>query len=350
MKRDAAIRRQKSLTSRSLGGFTLVELLVSIVLGLLLVAAATQLFTGGLIMARLQQGSAEVQDNGLFGLEYVTKYIRLANYDNVTNPALTDTTLWGGIVFTAKSSTSTAASLENLPANLGSSTAYISPGLLSHSYAANEAVSTAANEWKGLSNVTQKSDQLTIQFVAPAAMTNCEGVAVLAGDLVVQRYYIGQSGAATGVPNISNLALFCDANTPAAAAANVSSRPTIINGLGDAGQVIMPTVDQFHVLLVARQADGSLSYYTINQFKAATLAARSAVPALTPPRVVALKIGVLVRSLDNSRQQNVDPGKSFFLLDQTVTPNTTTDVSKNRFVRQAYTTTVALRNGFGEAL
>lgn len=346
------VLRRTAKPSHSLAGFTLVELLVSIVLGLLLVAAATQLFTGGLIMARLQQANAETQDNGLFGLEYITRDIRLANFDNVTNPALSDTTLWGGIVFTAKTAASTASSLENLPSNLNNATTFLPSGLLSHSFAANEGVSTGANEWQGLSNVSQKSDQLTIQFVAPTAMTNCEGVAVPANDLVVQRYFIRANGAATGIANITSLGLACDANTPTVGTG--VSRPAIINGLGDAGQIIMPTVDHFHVLLVARKPDATLAYYTINQYKTATLAARTPVPPATigvdPPRIVAVKIAVLVRSTDNTRQATVDPAKSFIMFDQTVTPNTVSDANKNRFARQVYLTTVALRNGFGEAL
>jgi type IV pilus assembly protein PilW len=347
--------------ARAADGFTLVELMISIVLGLLLVAAAVQLFTGGLVMARLQQGSAQTQDNGLFGLDYVVQHVRLTNFENVTNPVLTDNTLWGGLVFTAKTAASTASSLENLPANLTNASSYIPSGLLSHSVAANEPVSAVTNEWQGLSNVAQKSDQLTIQFVAPGPMTNCEGAAVQANDLVIERYFLRVNGAATGAANIANLALACDANTPTPATAPTPSNPTpastaqprpaIVNGLGGPGQVLIPGVDHFHVLLIARQPSGNLTYYTINQYKAAALAARSATPvALEPPRLMGIKMAVLVRSEDSSGPSSINPGKSFVMFDQTVTPNSPTDLKKNRFVRQVYSTTVAFRNGFGEAL
>lgn len=52
---------------------------------------------------------------------------------------------------------------------------------------AGDTVSTVNNHWKGLSNIQNssnaevQSDQLTIQFIAPTNMTNCEGVNVLAG-------------------------------------------------------------------------------------------------------------------------------------------------------------------------
>ena len=101
-------------------GFTLIELLISIVLGLLLVAAASQLLVGGLVSSRLQQGAADAQDSGLFGLDYLAKDIRLTNYGNygnVQNLVLSDITPTGGVVLSTT--------------NLSVSPA-VSTGLLSH--------------------------------------------------------------------------------------------------------------------------------------------------------------------------------------------------------------------------
>ncbi|MFX5797395.1 prepilin-type N-terminal cleavage/methylation domain-containing protein, partial [Acinetobacter baumannii] len=78
-------------------GFTLIELMVALALGLILVAAATQLFIGGILSSRLQKANAEIQDSGIFGLDYIVRDIRLVNYGNIINPQLNDTTPWGGI-------------------------------------------------------------------------------------------------------------------------------------------------------------------------------------------------------------------------------------------------------------
>lgn len=108
--------------------------------------------------------------------------IRLLNYGNVVNPQLTDTTPWGGIVLTG--STATNANNINFIPKVDTNT-YIPEALLSHG--AGDTVSTVNNHWKGLSNIQNssnaevQSDQLTIQFIAPTNMTNCEGVNVLAG-------------------------------------------------------------------------------------------------------------------------------------------------------------------------
>lgn len=45
----------QSFISNKEQGFTLIELIVALALGLILVAAATQLFIGGLLSSRLQR-------------------------------------------------------------------------------------------------------------------------------------------------------------------------------------------------------------------------------------------------------------------------------------------------------
>ncbi|MGM7372961.1 PilW family protein, partial [Acinetobacter baumannii] len=57
----------QSFISNKEQGFTLIELIVALALGLILVAAATQLFIGGLLSSRLQKANAEIQDSGIFG-------------------------------------------------------------------------------------------------------------------------------------------------------------------------------------------------------------------------------------------------------------------------------------------
>lgn len=336
-------------------GFTLVELMIAIVLGLLLVAAAIQLFTGGIITTRLQQANAELQDSGIFGLDYIIRDIRLANYGNITNLVLNDKTAWGGIVLTSKTSSDSSV---NLPATRTDANTYFDSGsisgsgLLTHSIgtAPAESVSTSSNEWKGLSNVSwtgsgdtigTTSDQLTIQFISPEAMTNCEGANVQAGDLVIERFFLRPDvNAAT----TTDYALACDANTPTPAGTTPVSQPNIITGLGDAGQIIMPRVDHFHILLGARNASDNLAYYTVNQYRSAAQAARASTPAVVPPRILSIKIAVLVRSNDNTNSPAIDPTNTFIMLDQTVTPSNTT----SRYARRVYTTTAALRNAMGD--
>jgi len=322
-------------------GFTLIELMVALALGLILVAAATQLFIGGILSSRLQKANAEIQDSGIFGLDYIVRDLRLVNYGNIINPQLNDTTPWGGVVLTG--STATNNNNINFVPSTGTNT-YITDALLSRG--AGDTVSTINNQWMGLSNIQNssnvavQSDQLTIQFIAPSNMTNCEGVNVLAGDLVVERYFLRLDNNGSSQ---QDYALACDANTPSTTA---TAQPTSVSGLGDAGQIILPRIDHFHVLLGAKNAAGNFAYYTIPQYRVAAQAARDATPAQLPPRILSIQISVLARSTNNAQNKAVDPNQTFMMLDQTVHASDTS----TRFLRRVYSTTIALRNAMGEKL
>lgn len=300
-----------SVSNRSLikanAGFTLIELMISIVLGLLLVAAASQLLLGGVISSRLQQGAADAQDSGLFGLDYLAKDIRLTNYGNIVNLVLNDVTPSGGVVLTGTNLTVTPA---------------IASGLLSHS---DGDTAGSGTQWTGATKVTgaTQSDQLTIQFVAPAQMTNCEGTSVNAGDQVIQRYFLRADTTDT-----TALVLACDAGSVASGA---------LSNFGDAGQVIMQRVEHFRILLGTQTAAGIWRYYSVHDYMALT--------ASPKPQIKSIQLSVLVRSIDNTNSKMINPSQSFAMLDQTVTPTATANA--NRYVRKVYTSTIALRNGLG---
>lgn len=299
-------------------GFTLVELVVALGLGLIITGAALQLFTSGIINTRLQQAGSELQDSGVFGLDYIARDIRLANYGNINQPAVTDVVPYAGVVLTSGSSTS------NLP------------------FSISNAVSTTNS---GVSNVNEsKSDQLVIQFLAPNDMVNCEGLLVFAGDYIIQRYFLRQdtSGSST------DYALVCDANKPKANRGDVTGWPKLATDIQDfngAGEVIMPRVDQVQFLLGTKTTT-TFAYYTFDQYIAAAKAARTAVPAQSVPRVVSIKMSVLVRSKDDTKNNYIDPEQPLQFSNGTVTPKDT----KTKYLRREYNTIVSLRNGLGEKI
>ena len=325
-------------------GFTLIELLISLTLGLLIVAAASQLFVGGVISFRLQQGAADTQDNGLFGLEYIAKDIRIANYGNPQYLVLTDTTRDGGIVLTAD--TTAAASTSNFTdvRTSNSPTAYVPNALLSHGEGDTPVGST--NQWQGLTKVatgSAKSDQLTIQYIAPAAMNDCEGVVTPAGTRVVERYFLRADTTDT-----TALVLACDSGVilpktdavtadPANGVVAVAYVPPILSNFGGAGQVIMSRVEHLHFLLGTETTAGIWRYYNIHDYMAL---------AGTKPRIKTIKIAVLVRSTDNTANAAIDSSQTFRMLDQNVQVATANNTA-NHYVRKVYSTTIALRNGLG---
>ena len=284
--------------------------MVALALGLIISAAAVQLFTGGLITTKLQQAGAELQDSGIFGLEYMAHDIRLANYGNVSNPELNTTTNRGGIVLTSGLSGNV-----NLPIDLDSS------------------FLTSSN---GVSNVDVASDQLTILFMTPSKMFNCEGAEVEAGEYVLQRYFLRKD---ENGKNATDYALACDANKPPA---NSISE---INGMGSDSQIIMPRVDYLRFYLGTQNNDKKdLEYSTIEKYIKDSKVETT--PDTKLPRIVSVKIGVIVRSKDDTKSDLIDISKPIPFLNESVNLNN----GENKYLRREYSTTVALRNAMGEPL
>src|SRR5690606_2048259 len=182
-------------------------------------------------------------------------------------------------------------------------------------------------------------DQLTIQFTAPNDMFNCEGEEVKAGEYVVQRYFLRKDTNG----GEKDLVLACDANKKGAmSAANITDF-----GGTQLGEVIMPRVDHLRFYLGAMTKSGatvtSTTYYTISEYISAANAARNAGQPV--PRITSIKAAVIVRSIDNTNNQLVDPTKSILFLEKSVTLT-----NQTKHLRRTYMTTIAIRNGMGDAI
>ena len=211
-------------------GFTLIELMVSLVLGMIIVAAATLLFISGQKSFALQQGAADIQDNANFALNYMTKDIRMANLNGST-ASMTSSLANGGIVFST--------------ANLA--------GI------ADTAISQSA--LSDTSNVAVGSDQLTIQYLPQqTGGFDCEGTQITSTSVyVVQRYFVRQdTNVNTNETAATALALVC--------AAGRSNNMTAFND--KTGQIIMKRVDYFHILLSVQNSAGNIRDMTIAQYVA----------------------------------------------------------------------------------
>ena len=80
-------------------GFTLIELMISLVLGLIVSAAVIQVYLINVKTSSIQASGSELQDASVFGLQQLEKSIRLANLGNPTT-RIDGTTRNGGIVLT----------------------------------------------------------------------------------------------------------------------------------------------------------------------------------------------------------------------------------------------------------
>ena len=321
---------------RYTSGFTLMELMIALALGLLIVAAGLAVFLSSQRSLSLQSGMSELQQNANFGLSLVTHDLRHTNLNTASSHRVNNYDEGSGIIFKK----------ENLPTALQAT--------------ANLEAEFVTLQNKDTDNTTGKSDRLTIQYTPETTtVLNCEGTSVgtaaaPASDLViVQRYYLAESPQQiTGEPTAYSL--YCDAGSYPK-----SGSPTAITGLGVHGsnnaQQIIQRVDAFKVRLGVKNPAGQLRYMTINEYITAMDAIRAACAtpivedtcSKTYLNVVSMEIGILSRSTGTiGADANLNTQTSFNVAGTPVTLSGDVAVNK-RYLRQAVNQVVAIRNTLG---
>lgn len=328
-------------------GFTLVELMVSIVLGLLITAAALQLFITGQISLNTQKGMADLQESSNFGLRYITNDIRKTNYGNAN--IVNDRLVNGGLVLTTRFTPrrpliATTVTDVNIPVNIdmtnGATPAVgVSIPVTSHATGSSNVQVVDTTAESGMT--AQGSDQLVIQFFADRAGVDCEGNNYEANRYVIERFFLRtDSNVALNEPNTA-LALACEAGSYVdAKATTILKNPnTSTAAFGSTnGEIIIRRVDHLHFLLgISNDTNnGDLRYITLNQYLALNQNPR--------PRINSVQIGMLVRSNESmSAGDLMSNNQSFTVLDQVVTIITPTGTPP-KYLRRVVTQTIALRN------
>ena len=301
-------------------GFTLIELMIALTLGLLIVAASIQVFITANQSLAFQQSSANIQNSGLFGMDYIVRDLRRANIDS-NSAAMTRDTLHGGVVF-----------------NQGN----LSQVALTNQTAV-EPLLTKSNV--GPSNLKNlNSDQIVIQYKNTiGSQFNCEGAKVAPNQFIVQRYFLNQEKdvAENGYRPLS---LRCKA------AVYTGDAITSLDLSGN-GEMLIPNVDHFRVLLgVARDNEIKNPAGTITQAKDGVMddflyvSPSEYIKLADKPQIVSIQLGVLVRSPETVAKGT--DAAQFTVLDLT-DKELREDVDKKKYLRQVIIQTVALRNGFG---
>ncbi|MGN5764718.1 PilW family protein [Acinetobacter calcoaceticus] len=345
-------------------GFTLIELMLSLTLGLIITAAAILLFLAGQKSLSMQQGVADIQDNANFGLNYLTQDIRLANLNNF-KAVINDQTAYGGIILT--SSANAQKDAQGTP--LSNIFWQVTGSNVAAKFLSGSAIAPSNVQLSG-SDIL--SDQLVIQYVPQYVLNSagtiwsggydCEGNALnfpvtqpakggeFGQQVIVQRYFLrADNNKNENEPN-QPLALACDAGRyPVEPAKPVNATDPLpamaITGYGDAGEIIMKRVDHFRVLLNIQDdsvtAPGaSRRYITFKDYMA--------LPSSPRPRIVAVQIGILARSAQAVNKENsINDDQIFRVLDQEVTVKKT-KAGSPKYIRQVVAQTIALRNVIGE--
>lgn len=283
-------------------GFTIVELLISITIGLLLSLAAVNLFITNQSTFNLQKGVSDVSDNGRFVLEFAAQQLRGAGYV----PA--DTTIHS----------------ENFPQVIVTADDFPNGDIV---VASKESINALGAPNAGAQGGVGKSDSLMVQYFTAVQTRDCEGVIVPAGSYVLVRLFL-RPDATTGTGS----ALACEGGYHSG---GTSAVLTNFNKNDTGGVVLLPSVDNFQVLLgISDTASGAANrpqrYVTVSTYA-----------ALIPrPPIAAIKLGLLVSSIDKSSEQT-SPTQPVSVLNE-VLP--VTSIPSDGRIRRVFSSTVSLRN------
>lgn len=329
-------------------GLTLIELMISITLGLLLSFAATKLFVTGVNVYRVQTSVSDFQEAASYGLGSIENKMAMTNQGSYlpmsANSGWTGVVVTGSVAEKDANNNTTGFMVGNLRGAKLAGGGTLGAALLSVD--GSQTTSGSGNTWTGVSNVKKsgsaiKSDQIVIQYRAPYNMKNCEGVTVTESGakydatlktlvqskvMVIERYYLKSVGG--------EIALMCDAgyyDASSVADRDVPADSYEIQSYGDAGKVMMKPVDHFRVLLAAKIANG-VKYMSIKEYK----------DSYPEKPILGLQFGVIVKSKDKSTQDMA--GVKYNLLDQKeLTLN-----SNTKYLRRDFTSAIMFRNDMSD--
>lgn len=270
-------------------GFTMLELIIAMALGLLIIAAATGVFLAGQRSLATQTGASDLQQNAIFGLAQLTHELRHTNLNTTTSTKIQKTTAGAGVVF----NDTNLAGIANQHVT--------------------RTTDTANPLFTGISN-----DQLTIQFKPHEdnLLQSCIGTPIRANEVNVQRYFIQP------MPQGNNrFGLYCDADN------NTDNFGT--------PRLIIPDVEAFKVRFGTKNG-GNMQYKTIAQLQ-------------NNDEIISIEVGLIMRSTHNlgsDRAKNVvNNGKSYRIAGTNVT--LINQEESPTYMREVFSQVVAIRNSSG---
>lgn len=346
-------------------GFTLVELMIALVLGLLISAAALQIFYTSSVNSRRQEASSQIQDNAIFGFSQMQQHLRRTNYGAKSTSAhdeffMNHLTPQGGVVLTAPSGVVTVTDpptpVSWLQGNLS--------GLVLDGEAISSDLLSSSASTRSSSNLSiGASDQLTIQYQSGLdGLFDCEGSRIPKDFYVIERYFVRDAGLAcasaiykydentAGSPTGLDIKEYTvpevpavTTTTPAVAAIPASTKT---NNLAGTGTIIIPNVDYFRVLLGVSESTGFATYPERANIAYMPIPASGSL-STDQQRIVSLQIGILARSDNPTATQQSNSDLSFNILDRASVTLNTDAIAGSAYLRNVYETTVLLRNARG---
>lgn len=349
-------------------GFSLIELMISLTLGLLISAAVMQVYLTSIKTSSVQSGGTDILEASIFGIQNIEKSIRLSNLGmaDSNNPF----TPLAGVVMTSDTSLVSASQTDKSKNNMngikmGGTVTSAGTDAIDAKYLTKSGI--AASNITGLT-----SSQLTIQYEAPQDMYDCEGTLVrgpieierdgrlelIPGQVIVQRYYlreVAQNDKSNYESNIKSYELRCDAGRYVKEILNsteldlqkindstILKESRNIRDFGDVGEVVIPRVDYFGVLLGVEVIEPltssvTLRYFTPEQY--ISYLKGLATDSTITTDIISVKLSALVRA---DRPLTGETGASNFIIFGE--PKTLSEDTSKAFIRRVYESNIMLRN------
>lgn len=356
------------LLNRTQKGFSLIELMISLTLGLLISAAVMQVYLTSIKTSSVQSGGTDILEASIFGIQNIEKSIRLSNLGmaDSNNPF----TPLAGVVMTSDTSLVSASQTDKSKNNMngikmGGTATSVGTDDIDAKYLTKSGI--AASNITGLT-----SSQLTIQYEAPQDMYDCEGTLVrgpieierdgrlelIPGQVIVQRYYlreVAQNDKSNYESNIKSYELRCDAGRYVKEILNsaeldlqkindstILKESRNIRDFGDVGEVVIPRVDYFGVLLGVEVVEPltssvTLRYFTPEQY--ISYLKGLATDSTITTDIISVKLSALVRA---DRPLTGETGASNFIIFGE--PKTLSADTSKAFIRRVYESNIMLRN------
>ena len=281
-------------------GFSLIELMIAMTLGVLLISGVIQIFLSSRQAYTTVSGSSETLDNGRLGLHFISSSISKGGY-------------WGDVNFirgygSDEALTATQTAGTNAPYNDSYTGRFVEE---SYIFGLNNDATDAG--------VVDGTDQVFIRFnghdINP--MTNCAGGAVNAQSVAVERFYLSTVNGSEILPSLvcETTVLLIDQAT---GDISVPVNPEINT------QVLISGVENMQIVYGQRSPDNS----TVRYFTAADVTNWELVESL--------RIALLAASADEVN--SVTRATGYNLLDVTTT------VPTDRRARKVFERTIAMRN------
>ncbi|WP_436862275.1 PilW family protein [Acinetobacter haemolyticus] len=332
--------RTRSLTSHlttrpsvaqfhGVSGFTLIELMISLALGLIIVAAAIQLFIAGVTSYKLQKAMSHIQDSASLGLNFIVEDIRKANL-SAPIPAVNDQIEYAGIILT--------------PKNVGEKINLNCTACFDEEE--DEDQPLKRYQRANLNNTTE-NDQLLIRYQAQQEGFDCSGNELKKDVFVVQRYYVDPA------ETNGRRSLRCQAAQYTHTNLDSKSKDDQLLLDWKSSQVILPNVDYFVVRYGwmdggLNDKNGKIQYGTLDDYSKQSIKKNiDGVMQEVRPHIHAIQIGVLVQSTDTAGNQSIVKernSRAFQVLGSEVELD---KKYQNGHLRQAVNQTISLRNAMG---